>query len=141
MASTERSPDSFPDWGFRDTNFGRGNFATDDNTDFQLTLEERRIVLKMRFFTLVTSCALTQVNSFMASIFGTGAFYMIDNNNMTVTYRNTVAISAELIRTLISLDLLPRPSGVGLIYIDGSLPTIGELFDTVELFDTIELTS
>lgn len=120
FASTERSPNEFPAWGFGDINFTHGNFATDDNSAFLLTLEERRIVLKMRFFSLVTSGALTQVNSFMASIFGVGNFYMIDNNDMTITYTNTIELSSELTRTLIELDLLPRPSGVRLIYINAA---------------------
>ncbi len=119
------SPNSFPDWGFRDNNFGNGSFATESNSTYRLSTDQQRIVLRLRFFQLVTNCSSLQINDFLSSLFGRGVLYVIDNLDMTITYVNTLRIAPELIRTITELDLFPRPAGVKVNFVDGTLASWG----------------
>lgn len=128
FATNQPSPANYPSFGFdSDTNrnFDNSNFAVDSNQSFLLSTEQRRIILKLRFFQLVTRCAIPEINRFLSYIFGRVNIYALDGNDMTMRYVNTERIAPELRRAIVELDLLPRPAGVEIIYVDGSLESWG----------------
>lgn len=100
-------------WGFGHLrkNFTNGNFAPSSGS-FGLTTEQKRLVLKLRYFQLVTRGAPPEINAFMNYLFGPGEVYVADGLNMTARYVFTTAPSSALELVLNSYDLLPRPAGV-----------------------------
>ncbi len=126
------SPSNYPAFGFETStgegtneNFDNSNFATDQDQDFLLTTEQRRILLKLRFFQTVTRGAIPEINRFLSSLFGKGEVYALDGGDMTMTYINVDRIQPELRRAIVDLDLLPRPASVKINYVDSSVRTWG----------------
>jgi hypothetical protein len=111
----KQSPPGYPAWGFGSSNlnFGRGNFGTNADTGYNFTVEQKRIILKLKAF-LVMSFNGSIVNTNMAldRIFGECQIYALDGLDMTWTYtvRNTDIIG--FIREIKQRDLLPRPAAV-----------------------------
>ena len=114
-------------WGFGSfrKNFNNGNFGR-SNGDVRLTDEEARIVLKLKYFKLVTRADAFSINAFLAFAFGSlNTVFMLDGLNMTMTYYFDSTPSSSLIAALVDYDLLPRPAGVGIKYYDLSRATFG----------------
>lgn len=106
-------------------NFGNGNFASIQAS--ALTTEQKRLVLRLRYFQLVTRGTVPEINRFLAYLFGgEGIAYVNDGLNMTGLYVFNVPISSELDAVLSQYDLLPRPAGVKIDYIvTGEVPSWG----------------
>lgn len=106
-------------WGFGEfrRNFNRGNFAP-SSTGIRLTTEQKRLVLQLRYFQLVTRGAVPEVNKFLAYVFkDMGRVYMLDGLDMTITYVFQFAPPPILLYVLENYDVLPRPAGVGVNYV------------------------
>lgn len=106
-----------PIWGFgadsARVNFNNGNFATTSGS-FGLTTAQKRLVLRLRYFQLVTRGAAPEINAFMARLFADqGALYVTDMGKMHARYVFGFVPDAALELVLQSFDLLPRPEGVG----------------------------
>lgn len=118
---TEASPVGFAAWGFGENrkNFCNGNFGTNDDSGYNFTTEERRILLQLKAFILHMSGSVhgedvIGINESLERIFGAGAITCIDNRDMSFSY---LVYSTELSGLAIELynrDLLPRPVGIGL---------------------------
>lgn len=109
-----------PTFGFGsdNENFGNGNFSNINGTVINLTLEQKRLVLKLRYFQLITRGAVTEVNAFLKYVFADfGNVYVLDGLDMTATYVLTFTPSAALNFVLKNYDLLPRPAGVKVNYL------------------------
>lgn len=63
-------PNDKPVWGFDQyrENFNNGNFAATSSA--ALTTEQKRLVLRLRYFQLVTTGAVPEVNGFLKYLFG-----------------------------------------------------------------------
>jgi hypothetical protein len=116
------SPPDYPAFGFGGPsdeafhkNFDHGNFATGNGVANQLTLAQKRLVLRLRYFQLVCRGTVPEINSFMRQLFGEeGNVYVLDTLDMLFAiYIFTFAPSSQLYYILESYDLLPRPAGVG----------------------------
>lgn len=95
-------------------NFNRGNF-TKSGGNIGLSTEQKRMILRLRYFQLVTRGAIPEINVFLASIFGTmGKVYVTDNYDMTANYIFEFEPSSQLMLIIDKFDLLPRPAGVEL---------------------------
>ncbi len=135
-------PPGKPIWGFGsyNKNFTRGNFSN-ANQNISLTTAEKRIVLRLRYFQLITRGAAPEVNAFLAIVFAPlGQVYMLDGLNMTITYIFSFTPSENLLTVLKDYDILPQPAGVGIRYIDATRITFGfdaynENFDNGTLLD------
>lgn len=98
-------------------NFDNGTFS---NGGTGYNLEQKRLILRLRYFQLVTRGAFPEINAFLKAVFshpGTGyvgQVYGLDGLNMTITYVFTNYIPAGIVSILRNYDLLPRPAGVGL---------------------------
>lgn len=118
-----------PAWGFgtNHQNFNSGNFARAIAGEQNLTVEQRRLVLKLRYFQLTSRGAVPEINEFLKALFGDqGNVYVIDSLDMTfATYFFNFNPSSDLRFILEKYDLLPRPAGVGVRYVVQVKPSWG----------------
>ena len=111
-------------------NFGLGNFST-YNQNVILTVEEQRFILRLRYFQLVTRGAIPEINKFLhyltstSNIVPNGDIWVLDGLDMTITYVFNFEISQGLREVIQTLDLLPRPAGVGVKYVVVPSPVWG----------------
>jgi len=120
VVTPDPDPPNKPIWGFGSgntrVNFNNGNFATTSGS-FGLTTEQKRLVLRLRYFQLVTRGAVPEINAFMARLFSDqGSVYVSDAGGMKARYIFGFVPDAALELVLQSFDLLPRPEGVGVDY-------------------------
>ena len=111
-------PDDKPVWGFGiyRENFNNGNFASLSNSG--LSTEQKRLVLRLRYFQLVTTGAVPEINAFFAYLFADlGPAYVKDGYAMNGLYVFEFPLSSELEAVLTEFDLLPRPAGVKVDYV------------------------
>lgn len=107
-----------PIWGFAvdEENFTNGNFAT--WIQLPLTTAQRRLILRLRYFQLVTTGAVPEINEFLRYLFeDEGRAYVTDGLNMTARYVFEFGLPNEVQQVLSTFDLLPRPAGVEIDYI------------------------
>lgn len=119
-----------PTFGFGGTNgavnFDNGNFTDNNGTVYNLPLETKRIALQLRYFQLVSSGTVPETNRMLAYLFGpTGRAYLLDYGTMNQAYVFLFAVPWDLAYIFNNLDILPRPSGVGSTWIDGTLSYFG----------------
>lgn len=106
-------------WGFGPfrKNFNRGNFAP-STSGIKLTTAQKRLVLQLRYFQLVTRGAIPEINKFLAYVFADyGKVYVLDGLDMTMDYIFTFTPPSQLRFVLESFDVLPRPAGVGVNFV------------------------
>ena len=78
-----------------------------------LTTDQKRIVIRMRYFQLTTNCSVTEINGMLLRVFGNlGQVYVLDNLDMTMTYAFQFTPDSSVLTILNQYDLLPRPAGV-----------------------------
>lgn len=106
-------------WGFgvNKANFNNGNFGVNSDTGYNFTIEQARILLKMKAFTLhmsgkVHGVGVIGINESLQKILGTGKMSCIDNRDMTFTYIVYDDALSGLSTELYKRDLLPRPVGI-----------------------------
>ncbi len=107
-----------PIWGFGQyrENFTNGNFAAISSS--ALTTEQKRLVLRLRYFQLVNDGAVTEINAFFAYLFAPlGPAYVKDRYDMRARYVFEFPMSSALEVVLTEFDLLPRPAGVKVDYV------------------------
>lgn len=94
-------------------NFDNSNFGSDVPTANPLTVEQRRLALRLRYFQLTTNATVSSINAFLLALFGDqGRAYVLDGGNMTAAYVFEFVPDPLLFMVITSLDLLPRPAGV-----------------------------
>lgn len=109
------SPQDYPSWGFGidDENFYDGSFANTNDTTFEFTTEQKRIILQLKAFkVLAISGPIIQTNTAMANIFGTGVILAFDNFDMSYLYQLLDSNISNFITEINDRDLLPRPIGI-----------------------------
>lgn len=83
-----------------------------------LDKEMYRNLIKARMLLLRTRATVPDINNFLKIIFSKyGTAYVIDNNDMTITYRFNFNLSALQIAIMQTIPLLPRPAGVKMIIV------------------------
>lgn len=111
------SPDTQKAWGFGsfNYNFGRGNFVSRTPSSARLTTEQKRTVLRLRYFQLVSRGTVPEINQFLADLFADqGGSYVLDSLDMSfAVFVLGFRPSSALMLVLREFDLLPRPAGVG----------------------------
>ena len=102
--------------GFENThrkNFFRSNFKPAVNSDSLLTIEQKRMVLRLRYLQLTSRGTVPEINRALTMLFGYKV-YIIDGYDMTNNYIVfTQPIPRDLEYILDNYDLIPRPAGVG----------------------------
>lgn len=102
-------------WGFgvERKNFTRGNFATQTGGSRIYSTEIARLLLRLRYFKLVSSGTIPETNRMLKYLFQPyGTAYLADGLDMTQTYYFNFVIPSEMLYMLNNTDVLPRPSGV-----------------------------
>jgi hypothetical protein len=114
-------------FGTNHKNFENGNFARATAGEQSLTVEQRRLVIKLRYFQLTSRGAVPETNEFLAALFGDqGRVFVIDSLDMTfATYFFNFTPDSDLRFILEKYDLLPRPAGVGVRYLVQVKPSWG----------------
>lgn len=114
-------------FGGSNRNFGHGGFGCKSSSTVGLTVEQKRTVLRLRYFQLVSRGTIPEINQFMKMLLGVqGQVYVLDPNDMTyVVYVFTFQPNPGLTFVLDTYDLLPRPAGVGVRRIVVNRPSFG----------------
>lgn len=114
------SPLTKPTWGFGDfnDNFFNSNFSRTAEGVQTLTLEQKRLVLKLRYLQLVSRGTVPEINRALGDLFANeGTAYVIDGLDMSSSFVALGFSPSPGIRFILdTFDLLPRPAGVGLGY-------------------------
>lgn len=98
-------------------NFG-SQFAPADET-LSLTTEIARIVLKLRFYGIVTRATIPECTAIVKEVFKDyGDCYCLDGLNMTIRYVFNFDLPSGIRQILNDFDLLPRQNSVEAVYID-----------------------
>ncbi|XAO54176.1 structural protein [Yersinia phage vB_YenM_P744] len=107
------SPPDYPAFGFADfgLNFDNSNFATDRSLITNLTIEQRRQLLILRWRNITGSGTMSDINKTVFDVFG-GIVYVLDGLNMELQYIFLEVLSDTMMTLLKDYDILPRPSGV-----------------------------
>lgn len=102
-----------PVWGLgvENENYENAGFGRKSAGVAALTLEEKRIILRLRYFQIVSDGSVPFANFALQTVLGQG--YVRDNYDMTVTYVFETRLPEQLLTVLQQFDLLPRPAGVG----------------------------
>ena len=96
-------------------NYDNGSYSSESQGGTVLTLLERRLVLKLRYFQIITRGAVTEINENLNRIFAPlGSLYVLDNLDMSCEYVFDFTPSQNLLDVLIEFDLLPRPESVAI---------------------------
>lgn len=114
-------------FGVNHQNFNNGNFARATDGDQEITREQARLVLKLRYFQLVSRGAVSEINEWLLALFGDqGTVFVVDSLDMTfATYFFDFTPDSQLQFILEKYDLLPRPAGVGVRYQVQVRPSFG----------------
>lgn len=113
------TPSNKISWGFglNKANFNNGNFGVNSDTGYNFTIEQARIVLRLKAFILhmsgkVHGAGVIGINESLQRIFGEGKVSCIDNRDMSFTYIMYDNSLSGLAIELYNRDLLPRPVGI-----------------------------
>lgn len=114
-----------PVWGFgpNNQNFGNGTFGRSSSGVASLTLDQKRIILRLRYMQLVSDGSVVWSNFVMRELFGGG--HVVDNLDMTATYVFTQGLPAFFLQVLLDFDLLPRPAGVKITVLPADIEVFG----------------
>jgi len=111
----ERTDDHI--WGFGGfhKNFrDKANFKPVGNNEITLSVEQKRLIIKLRYAQLVSRGTLPEINSALRLIFNHNVF-AVDSYDMSSFYMvSTEQLTADVQYVLEKYDLLPRPAGVGI---------------------------
>lgn len=110
-------------------NFNQGNFGT-SSAGVGLTLAQKRILLQLQYYKLISRCTVPEINARVAAILKQngeiGSVYVLDSNNMEyITYVFGFTPSSALQFVLENFNVLPRPAAVGVRYIVSTRPAFG----------------
>ena len=102
-------------FGAFNQNFDHGNFGRDQSGVVGLTTEQKRLLLRLRYFQLISNGTVPEINFFLRELFGEeNPAYVLDSLDMSFAvyvFENTPA--SQVLFVLESFDLLPRPAAVG----------------------------
>jgi hypothetical protein len=129
----QASPPDYPAWGFGEfrKNFGNGNFGTNSDSGYNFTVEQIRIMLRLKAFILhmngsVHGENVIGINESLVRIFGENKVSCIDNRDMSFTYILYDNSLSGLAIELYNRDLLPRPVGIDInVVINGGIKQWG----------------
>ena len=119
-----------PTWGYGgpngDVNFDNGNFNDNSGSSFFLPVNTQRIALQLRYFQLVSSGTVPEINRALAYVFANyGNVYVHDNHDMTQMYVFNFPVTWDLAYLFNNYDILPRPAGVSSSVLDATLVYFG----------------
>ncbi len=114
IAEVGQSEADSPAFGFGEfnQNFENGNFFASVSSQIRLTTRQKRTILQLRYFQLVSNGTIPEINQFLQSLFGEAYVFDLYNMNYAI-YVFAEEIDSDIQFLLEHFDLLPRPAGVG----------------------------
>ena len=104
-------------WGFGSyhKNFrDKANFNVEMDNDLELTTEQKRLIIKLRFAQIVSRGTIPEINKALRAIFGYNV-YAVDTYDMSTTYIVLTEQPDSSVQYILDkYDLIPRPAGVGI---------------------------
>lgn len=95
----------------------KGNFGSRGGGKVSFSLDQLRLMIKMRYFRLTNQPTAYNINKFLKENIEDGAMYVIDNQDMTFAYYVLEFTPDPAFKFLLDeIDLLPRSCGVGVRY-------------------------
>ncbi len=112
------NPDQIPfGFGVNNVDFTQGNFSGGTGNTYALPIASARILLQLRYFQLVSSGTVPETNRMLAFVFKNfGPAWLVDNHDMTQTYKFNFPLTSDLAYVFKNIDILPRPAGVSSSY-------------------------
>lgn len=106
-------------FGIYHRNFNNGNFARATSGEQALSTEQKRLIIRLRYYQLISRGTVVEINEAMARIFGDlGQVFVRDPLDMSkITYVFKFTPSSRVRLILDRMNLLPRPSGIGSEYV------------------------
>lgn len=102
--------------GSKRKNF-KGNFGSRGGGKVNLTLDQLRMMIKMRYFRLTNQPTVYNINKFLSENIKEGNISVVDLQDMTVAYYILDFMPDPAFKFLLdNMDFLPRPCGVGVKY-------------------------
>lgn len=106
-------------------NFDNGILGTHSG-EFDLTVEQQRIVLLLRYFQLTNRAAIPEANKVLKYVFrNLGPVYIQDHLNMSIRVVFKFGIEQNLLTAIKKYDLIPRGAGVKIQYLVRGGPVFG----------------
>lgn len=95
-------------------NPGSGNFPPAGADGAITTPIEKIAALRLKYYTHITDCSVWGINNLLYDVFheNFGNAYVIDNQDMTMTYVFEFEISTLFQNAMVQYGLLPKPGGV-----------------------------
>lgn len=115
-------------FGSKRKNFGHGNFGRDRDGQINLSLDQQRLVIKLRLAQIIVRPTAYYINEMLESNLNTPerSVYAYDTLDMEdIVYVFDFAPDSQLRFILENYDLLPRPSTLGARWIVASTPAWG----------------
>lgn len=112
-------------FGANNQNYERGNFGDDPNSSIVLGTEQKRLVLRLRYYQITSRGTVAEINAMLNEIFGYRNVYVLDGLDMTITYVFATALDASVQTIIDQFDVLPRPAGVEVKYLVVGRPVFG----------------
>lgn len=105
-------------FGVYHQNFNNGPFARATSGEQALSTDQKRLIIRLRYYQLISRGTVTDINEAMARIFGDlGQVYVRDPLDMSkITYVFKFTPSSRVRLILDRMNLLVRPSGIGQDY-------------------------
>lgn len=106
-------------FGVHHRNFNNGPFARATNGEQAMSTDQKRLIIRLRYYQLISRGTVTDINEAMARIFGDlGQVFVRDPLDMSkITYVFKFGPSSRVRLILDRMNLLARPSGVGQDYV------------------------
>lgn len=106
-------------FGIYHRNFNNGNFARATSGEQALSTEQKRLIIRLRYYQLISRGTVVEINEAMVRIFGDfGQVFVRDPLDMSkITYVFKFTPSSRVRLILDRMNLLPRPSGIGSEYV------------------------
>lgn len=103
-------------FGTHNKNFNNGTFGAIGSTNVNLTTDQKRLLLQLRHFKLVSRCTIPSINRMLSNLLGNQIkMYALDPLNMKyIIYVFSTPPSSQLSFILKNFDVLPRPAAVGI---------------------------
>lgn len=114
IAQIAPSDENQPAFGFEENyqNFENGNFVSKTSTTINLTTAQKRMILQLRYFQLVSNGTVPEINQFLKTLFGDA--YVLDTYDMNYAiYVFNTEVDSNIQFILENFDILPRPAAVG----------------------------
>lgn len=114
-------PPDVPIFGFDSepphVNFNRG-FFSNYGQSIGFTIEEKRILLRLKYFKCISRGSVPQTNRMLASVFkDLGVVYVLDGLDMSIRVVFKFNVNSKFLYAIKVFDLIPRCTGVKISYI------------------------